>query len=302
MQYIWFNKNIKINKKSIYWENFFKLGIHFVQDLYDEQNKILPFNFWKAKGLLQLEYIKWHSLVTTIKKLNPNINKQIDRNNKEPKQPSFVYKDQYYKLHNLKTKIIYCCIRYGVIKSQLNKPKIWVHLQDVTDEEYKYAFIWPYKLFTDSKSRVFQYKFLNNILINNYWLTKWKLETNDLCTWCKISIETQIHLFWECDQVINFWRDLKQFCDCNNIEIDITKKLVFIGCQSQNNLVNIFIILAKQYLQKSRNKNEKINIKGFICFLKYFWQLEYLVAKKRNNLDIFIERWENIIHIMDFSL
>ena len=54
-------------------------------------------------------------------------------------------------------------------------------------------------IFTDIiKTHGFQYKLMHNILVNNYWPEKWKLE-NIKCTFCETGIENILQLFWECD-------------------------------------------------------------------------------------------------------
>ena len=58
-------------------------------------------------------------------------------------------------------------------------------------------FLLPREVMLDVKSCLFQYKFLNNILVNNFWLNKRKIIQNDFCTFCNIECETLLHLFWD---------------------------------------------------------------------------------------------------------
>ena len=74
----------------------------------------------------------------------------------------------------------------------------------------------------DVKSRAFQYKFVNNILKNNYWLHKWIIK--DLCTFCHSNIESLIHLFWFCNKVYNFFTEVEIWC--NNQDIRLEKKII----------------------------------------------------------------------------
>ena len=100
MQYIWFNKRIQIRKQSIYCSNFFNIGIHHVQDLYDDQGIIIPFNIWNRRGLCNIDFIKWCSLVTLVKQLEPLEQKQ---QNDQPKNLVCYYKKHTMVITRLET-------------------------------------------------------------------------------------------------------------------------------------------------------------------------------------------------------
>jgi hypothetical protein len=46
-----------------------------------------------------------------------------------------------------------------------------------------------HKYVLDTSTKIFQYKFLNDILANNYWLRKWKIVEDETCTFCKNNVE-----------------------------------------------------------------------------------------------------------------
>jgi hypothetical protein len=55
-----------------------------------------------------------------------------------------------------------------------------------------------HKIAQDIRTRNFQFKFLHDIVPNNYWLKKWQITETDICTFCTIQQETTDHLFWLC--------------------------------------------------------------------------------------------------------
>ena len=57
----------------------------------------------------------------------------------------------------------------------------------------------------------FQYCFLHDILINNFWLNRSKLRGDWLCTFCIEEIEDLCPLFWDCRFTQLFWMDLKKY-------------------------------------------------------------------------------------------
>ena len=71
-QFLWNNTNIKVQGKSIFYQDFMRVGIWTVYDLY-ENSHIIPFIFWKRKGLRPDRYIAWRGLLAAI----PHRYKQI---------------------------------------------------------------------------------------------------------------------------------------------------------------------------------------------------------------------------------
>lgn len=58
---IWNNQNVKINGKSVFFDNFFKCGIWYMNDLF-ETGKAIPFEVWKARGLTDRDYLRWRAI------------------------------------------------------------------------------------------------------------------------------------------------------------------------------------------------------------------------------------------------
>ena len=57
----------------------------------------------------------------------------------------------------------------------------------------------------------FQYKILNNILFLNKKLFVFGMKNTPLCSSCKKEEETPLHIFSECNSVINLWQQLATF-------------------------------------------------------------------------------------------
>ena len=56
----------------------------------------------------------------------------------------------------------------------------------------------------DTKTKEFQYKFLNDLLVNRYWLKQWRIEQSDECVWCNHDREDIVHVFWDCTFATKF--------------------------------------------------------------------------------------------------
>ena len=77
--------------------------------------------------------------------------------------------------------------------------------------DWKQIYLLPCLVTLDSYSCSFQHKILNNVLqLNKKLFTFWK-STSPLGPFCKLSYETVLHLFYECDIVQNLWNELHLF-------------------------------------------------------------------------------------------
>ena len=69
--------------------------------------------------------------------------------------------------------------------------------------DWKQIYLLPRLVTLDSYSRSFQYKILNNVLYLNKKLFAFGKSTSPLCPFCKLSDETVLHLFYECNIILN---------------------------------------------------------------------------------------------------
>ena len=53
--------------------------------------------------------------------------------------------------------------------------------------------------------------------------------TSPLCSFCKLSDETVLHLFYECNKIQNLWNELDLFFKNNFILFDLTPQAVFLA-------------------------------------------------------------------------
>ena len=73
---------------------------------------------------------------------------------------------------------------------------------------------------------------------------------DNLCTFCKTEVENIVHLFLECNEVIQFWENDKEWC-ANKCKVDITtcnlitKSFVFLENIENGIWLNLLVILGK---------------------------------------------------------
>ena len=64
--FLWYNKYLRVGGKSIFYKEFYDVGIKYVQDLF-ENTYVIPFRKWIDKGLGQHNWLRWKGLICAIK-------------------------------------------------------------------------------------------------------------------------------------------------------------------------------------------------------------------------------------------
>ena len=78
----------------------------------------------------------------------------------------------------------------------------------VNDTELEKIYSFPYRVALDTKSRKFQYKLLNRLLVTNTFLCKIGIIPSSACSLCGESDELLEHLFLSCHYNKNFWSEV----------------------------------------------------------------------------------------------
>ena len=82
--------------------------------------------------------------------------------------------------------------------------------QDSYDFDWNKIYMLPRKSTTDSPTRVFQYRLLNNVLYVNNQLFKMKLVETFLCSLCNNFTESALHFFTECRSTQTLWHKVQR--------------------------------------------------------------------------------------------
>ena len=104
------------------------------------------------------------------------------------------------------------------------------------------------------------------------------MNTN-LCEFCKDTIETASHLFWDCVHVSYFWQQIgnliAEYVPNFNREV-ITKENVFFNTIQLPvmNLSNFIVLMAKQYIYRQNVwiKNYPLSSSKVKCILQKTWK------------------------------
>ena len=188
-EHLWYNRHHKISNKPFIFYPFKSVGINHVAGLFIDQHPIPWLSVKSNFSLVEKLHFKWFQLVKVISDKWANIMKTgigstQDLNNEKF---SVMINGSHVSITQLTSKCIYMHIVNKIatvptaqrwfehnLKSEQN--------QDSNDFDWNKIYMLPRKSTTDSRTRVFQYRLLNNVLYFNDQLYKMKLVVTPLCS------------------------------------------------------------------------------------------------------------------------
>ena len=167
--------------------------------------------------------------------------------------------------------------------------------RDVPDSVWKLSFQRIKQITLSTKLRSFQYRLLNMAIITNKHLKMWKIKDTDLCYFCSKDQETYSHVFVNCSYVkTKIWFPLKRwlyyYCMIE-LEID-TYQIIFNRYKdSFQDLVNMLILITKQYIYSSRCLEKPLVFTQLIAMIENYRTIENIIARKKNSITMFNKKW-----------
>jgi len=278
------NENLRKLKDKMYIN-----GCRQIKHLFDETNGALhTYNSFCQKYDVQINPLDFMSLVQSIPKawkdktrlaltnINTDENKSINSQTSNILETDRVCNHAYWKI----------LPKYA--QNNNNNATKWCDIFQIEHTSGMWAKIYrsPVHATRDTKLRTFQYKLLKRILPTNMDLKLFKIKQHDRCSFCDNNLETYEHLFFECavihallDDLISWWTPHLV------LTTPISAKHVILGyvqipCNDTENLINTLLLIFKNYIYKSKCKNENL---VFDLLLKDIKQMYIIEVNSKQN-------------------
>ena len=82
------------------------------------------------------------------------------------------------------------------------------------------------------------------------------------------------------------------WCNNQDIRFEKRKEYVLYGQLNTDTIVNLVLILGKQYIYWCRNNEQDLSLVQFKMFMWKYARIEYMIAKKNNKVFNFERRWK----------
>ena len=154
----------------------------------------------------------------------------------------------------------------------------------------------------DNCSHFFQCTILKNVLYLNKKLFVFRKLTSPLCPFCKISDETVLHLFYECNITLNLWNELNLFFKNEFILFDLTPQAAFLGFLNVDSklllIQNHLFLIFKIYIYNSR-RSESLKIKSLIREITKVKNIEEKISLNNEKKHaIYKRKWQQVENVL----
>ena len=295
-QLLWGNKFIQTKNKTLFYKNWHKSNINFIDDLLDETGNLKSSKdiFNKMQGCNRANWlIEYATILKSIPQAWKNSLKNVDMKLK-------VKKGMHKHIFDLPVKIKdYYTILTNKIKEKSYIEKYW---NDVIPNKPTWCEIWKLRIQTqvDKKLSEFHYKLIHKILPSQENLHKWKLSDSQYCRFGCHSVENYNHMFLLCPRLKPLILKLNQIFEKIGFTLKLTYKTLLFGHKIAypaygplNNLLSyIFHAIYKHWL----HNNKQVDIEPWLHSHLIMRQKIY---KEQNNTKNFslLEKFLNEWHI-----
>ena len=226
---IWNNKEIHIDKRPVFYKDYFEAGVICILGLLFDLNINEAFSHWPDK-ITNIRSLQWAGLRHLIPPFLKNI---ISCPSSAP--PSFSIDDNIFDVKKKKSKDYYSLLVCKIAQY----PNVINKLQNdfnFSIDQLRQIFSVPHSVVLEFYVKGFQFKVLNSILYTNSKLYKIGFKTDDLCSFCKAELETLYHLFYqiECSYAKWFWSEFQGYWhQISNQQVHLSLRDVLFGILSK---------------------------------------------------------------------
>jgi hypothetical protein len=298
---IWWNKDISLKKKEIFYKEWFDKGIIIVHDILDENGNFKTKQDLEDEFGLAIDTMKYNHLKLSIPQKwkrcvkSMTIHKQVI-SNKE--QPFINCNNRLLALGVTTNKDVYWEL---VTKKQI-KPIVahsWCTRYDIPEPDWKVIFK-NMVVLKDSKMKAFQFKVLYNIIPCNLYLKRIGRSNTDKCPSCN-EIEDLVHYFIGCSRPDNIWLQIRRWWQgITGQDIDITERDIIIGLGKREfkiikqEQLNKIMTVVKWKIHTSKQQGDTCCLYQILNNIRSMIKIEELIAVKNNRLKIHQEAWNEI--------
>lgn len=290
--FLWYNQYITRDKKTIFYREFYQIEIKYMTDLFDVNKKAIPFNVWVGKGLSTTQFMNWAGLVSAAAGCKHLIDEYVHIPTDSIITHGILSDTVCIPFDAVTSRQIYDILLNLKYDDSVYVPRISKYVELIGNQTWGDIFEIVHSSI-DIKTRDFQYRFIHDILTNNYWLKQWKIRENASCTFCNDDVENIGYLFWYCDTVNQFWNIFSQKFKEKVDDLPLTMNTVFLG--TSNKLLCTLVLVAKRYIYECKIKEQKPFFPQYLNRILLTKQIELQIANNNNNLESWAEKWEPIL-------
>ena len=296
-KFLWFNRAIKYQNKSMFIEEFYKAGIFDFDQLLKSVDQLYTYD--EIATLFNLtpnnkSFITYIKLMSAIPQtwMTTNVNARRNDTFLEFKQSA----EHLIVSLGKSNKTAYNFLRDKSKILPEKQQQKWCEVLQLPSDAIDWPQIYQNNFYAtiETKLRSFQIRLNYRSIVTNSQLFGMEIVSNNLCSFCREVPETLIHLFCDCNFVALFWNDVfdwisarcNVYCSRSNLH-----KLFGLQEKKRFHFVNMLLLCARFLIYRCKINKTKPNINQYFTMLQQIKKSEFYIAKKKNKLDIHYQKW-----------
>lgn len=281
---IWLNSLIRIDTKPFFYKSWFHAGVKYVKDLLDVSNyNFLNYTAFITKCNIKTNYLEYYIVVSALKHFRKNCS------NNQNFTTLLKATDNLFSSEKV-CKTFYQILLQRKTSSPVKSQGKWLteDLFSNVQVNWENTYQLPFLCTTETKLRVFQFKFLHRRVATNDFLLKIGKKETDSCSFCDCSPETRIFFGTQ-----TFWNNVSQW---TSEELDLTilnitpfSPALCLGLidNISNLLLHQFLLIARHYIYSCKLRNTIPMVQVYTQLVIRSTEIEKQIAFDNNNLASF---------------
>lgn len=297
-QIIWYNSNILIAERPFIFREAFAAGILYISDILREDGTFKCYEEVVQDFGPCLNWLEFMQICDSI----PHEWIAIIRNDLD--SPIISLFDKIKNEYKISRSIYDLLIsNEDCLQGRLQRWERKFH-QSITLKEYINHFRGIYLQTVCTKYRDFQYRLVIGALVTNRKLYLWKINNFQTCSFCKLDIEDELHLFYSCSQIKPIWYAIRKYFE-ENERIPFTdnlswtaKNVIFSAIHpNRSHVANFVTTIVKRLIYVSRCLQRTLHFDNLSQEIDNVYNTELNIAKRRNIMSKHIQKWSAIKQI-----
>ena len=287
---IWNNRDIKIDKNTIFFRTWFSRGVSTIENLLDHNLDFITYEEFKTRYQINTNFLTYYGVINAI---SNEYKKSIKQTNAQQEQPS----QQGQSLKALTTK----AIRKIFVNHIFEVPTATQRLIDngLPPDRINDYFNLAFSSTKETKLIMFQYKILHNIVFTKEKLFRAKIANSDLCYLCLETKQDLKHMLVTCQFVSEFWEAFLYWYKSRvsvGLELSTINILYgIIGNNHLNKLTNHLLLLAKYYIYCCSITEEPLLLSVYLTIVVNKAEIEKQIAVSVNSPEYYYNKWKPLI-------
>ena len=286
---VFYNKRIQIGGKFIQGKQLVDKGIFCIAHFLRENGSFMSHTEFEAKYNITINFVTYNGYVSTLREY-------VKKTKVPVRDSNYLQMSKCFK--NIMCVIKGCKAYYNTLLAYSTRPKCCAKWEERLEiqPDWKKCFLLASKI-KDIKMKWFQLRILHRCIGTNVVLKEMGISNNDLCSFCNIVKDSIQHMFWQCNQVQQFWQTISTLINerCTHASnVRISESLALLGIDKDLQIDSVFyfiLLLAKQYIYSCKLENSIPVLHVFIRKLKSRYETEEYIARKTFTHNDFLNKW-----------